>query len=214
MSTNAIIPCGGVGSRTGLDYNKIFYKIDGEEVILKTLRPFLAIDDITKVIVVYNKADRERLETLTRDMPKVVLVEGGATRSESVRNGLMAVDNDADTVTIHDGASPYIRESLIVECIESARIHGGATLYTPITDTIKRIDKDMHIVDTPDRREYIAIETPQTFNTERIKYAYEHIESSLTDDTQVYEQFYGPVALVLGDKSNIKITSPEDLVTL
>ena len=212
MSLNAIIPAGGIGTRTGLHYNKIFYKIDGEEVILRTLRPFLAIEEITRVILVCNPRDRQQMASLVEGMDKVVLVDGGATRTESVRNGLAMLEEDAEYVIIHDGARPYITTSLIMATVEEARRSGSATLYTPITDTIKRVDENMHIVGTPNRSEYVCIETPQTFKVNRIKHAYAESHGEFTDDTQVYERFYGSVSLVLGSKDNKKITSPEDLV--
>ena len=211
MIANAIIPCGGVGARTGLKYNKIFYKIFDKEVILHTLTPFLSIDEITRIIVVYNKSDEDKMHELLDGIDKVMLVEGGASRTESVKNGLAVLDDDAEYVIIHDGARPYIDRRLIVATLEAAQRSGGATLYSPITDTIKRVDENMNIIDTPNRNEYVTIETPQTFEVAKIKYAYEHNNENLTDDTQVYEKYFGKVELVLGSRKNKKITSSDDL---
>ena len=110
---NAIIPCGGVGKRSGLSYNKIFYPIDGAPLIVKTVRAFLSVEEITKIIVVYNEADRLRMEELFGDNEKIVLTVGGESRSESVKAGLDAVDGDAEYVVIHDGARPFVTDKLI-----------------------------------------------------------------------------------------------------
>lgn len=208
---NAIIPCGGVGKRSGLSYNKIFYPIDGAPLIVKTVRAFLSVEEITKIIVVYNEADRLRMEELFGDNEKIVLTVGGESRSESVKAGLDAVDGDAEYVVIHDGARPFVTDKLIRSVIDAAKEEtGGATLYIPVTDTIKRV-LNGEIDSTPNRDEYALIQTPQAFNTEKLKYAYSRLKEPLSDDTQVFERFFGGVKLVSGDKNNVKITSKEDL---
>jgi len=167
---NAIIPCGGVGKRSGLSYNKIFYPIDGAPLIVKTVRAFLSVEEITKIIVVYNEADRLRMEELFGDNEKIVLTVGGESRSESVKAGLDAVDGDAEYVVIHDGARPFVTDKLIKSVIDAAKEEtGGATLYIPVTDTIKRV-LNGEIDSTPNRDEYALIQTPQAFNTEKLKY--------------------------------------------
>lgn len=207
---NAIIPCGGIGKRTGLSYNKIFYPIDGAPLIVKTVDAFLKIDEITKIIIVYNESDKARIKELFKGNEKITLTAGGESRSDSVRAGLKAVESDAKYVVIHDGARPFVTDKLIRSVIDASKEEGGATLYIPVTDTIKHVVNG-EIESTPNRDEYVLIETPQAFDVEKLRYAYAHIEESLSDDTQVYERFFGSAKLVLGDKKNIKITSKEDL---
>lgn len=207
---NAIIPCGGIGKRTGLSYNKIFYPIDGAPLIVKTVNAFLSIDEIKKIIIVYNENDKARMEELFKGNEKITLTAGGESRSDSVKAGLNAVDSDTKYVVIHDGARPFVTDKLIKSVMNAAKEEGGATLYTPVTDTIKHVVSG-EIESTPNRDEYVLIETPQAFDVEKLRYAYAHTEESLSDDTQVYERFFGSVKLVLGDKKNIKITSKEDL---
>lgn len=127
-----------------------------------------------------------------------------------------AVDtiDECDLLIIHDGARPLIDEKEIVDTINAAKDKGAAAVGVPVKDTIKVVDSDMQIVDTPDRSSLISIRTPQIFNFEIYTSAATLAKEQgkdFTDDCRLVENYGKPVYVVLGDYGNIKITTPEDI---
>lgn len=137
-------------------------------------------------------------------------VAGGATRSESVRHGLAAVPSDATIICVHDAARPFASEHLYNEVI--AAVAGGADGAVPglaVTDTIKRVDGRV-VVDTPDRANLVAVQTPQAFRASMLRKAHE-LGDEGTDDASLVERAGGKVVVVNGESINRKLTTPEDL---
>ena len=215
MRVAAIIPAAGTGSRTGLNYNKILFSVGAETVLSMTLQPFILSPIVTKIIIAANKSDTQAINNivsrLNSDKP-IIVIEGGNNRTESVKKCLIEAA-DSDIIAVHDAARPFVTEALIVRVAEAAEKCGGATAAVPVTDTLKRVI-DGVIVDTPNRAEYYAAQTPQAFRTNEFISAYELAGggANFTDDTAVYEHYIGKkVAIVEGDPANVKITTESDL---
>lgn len=138
-------------------------------------------------------------------------VAGGATRSESVRRGLAAVPSEATIICVHDAARPFASEHLYKEVI-SAVVGGadGAIPGLPVTDTIKRVDQNGVVLDTPDRSSLVAVQTPQAFRASVLRRAHESGNEG-TDDASLVERAGGKVVVVNGEAINRKLTTPEDL---
>lgn len=143
------------------------------------------------------------------------LVTGGETRQDSVFNGLKALPHDTDLVVVHDGVRPFVTDEMIFTCLEAAADWGAAVAAVPVKDTIKITDRDEFVVDTPDRSQLWAVQTPQVFRRDVLIEAHQHAHQKriqLTDDAALVEQLGLKVKCVMGSYSNLKITTPEDLV--
>ena len=143
------------------------------------------------------------------------LVPGGETRQDSVFNGLKALPHDTDFVIVHDGVRPFVTDEIIFTCLEAAADCGAAVTAVPVKDTIKITDRDEFVVDTPDRSQLWAVQTPQVFRRDVLIEAHQHArreQIQLTDDAALVEQLGLKVKCVMGSYSNLKITTPEDLV--
>jgi 2-C-methyl-D-erythritol 4-phosphate cytidylyltransferase len=140
-------------------------------------------------------------------------VEGGATRSDSVRAGLAAVPDDADVVVVHDAARPAATIALFDAVIDAVRAGADAAIPgVPVTDTIKRVEGEL-VVETPDRSSLVAVQTPQAFRAEALRSAHADAGDA-TDDAALVERRGGRVVVVPGDASNRKLTAPEDVAAL
>ena len=138
-------------------------------------------------------------------------VAGGATRSASVRCGLAAVPSDATIICVHDAARPFASEFLFDEVIDAVCSGAdGAVPGLPVVDTIKFIDSTNTVMSTPDRRQLVAVQTPQAFRAKQLRQAHENNPEG-TDDSTLVEARGGKIVVITGDPLNRKITTPEDL---
>jgi 2-C-methyl-D-erythritol 4-phosphate cytidylyltransferase len=138
-------------------------------------------------------------------------VAGGATRSESVRKGLAAVPSEATIICVHDAARPFASEHLYREVIGAVAAGAdGAVPGLPVTDTIKQVDSDGVLMDTPERSGLMAVQTPQAFRASVLRKAHEAGNEG-TDDASLVERAGGKVVVVNGESINRKLTTPEDL---
>ncbi|HEY5839378.1 MAG TPA: 2-C-methyl-D-erythritol 4-phosphate cytidylyltransferase [Pyrinomonadaceae bacterium] len=215
----AIVVAAGKGTRLGGARPKQFLELRGVPVIVHTLRQFERCQEIQRVITVLPAEDTAGFESLTKqfELKKAGRhVSGGATRAQSVRNGLNAID-DADIVAVHDGVRPFVTPEEIDQVVAAARESGAAVLTSPVADTIKRV-QDGRIIETVSRSELRRALTPQCFRFAILKRAYEtldELESSgpeITDDSLLVERLGVAVVTVEGSARNIKITNEEDLV--
>ena len=143
-----------------------------------------------------------------------IVVTGGASRSESVRNGLAAVPDDATIVVVHDAARPAAGPELFAAVIDAVRAGAaGAVPGVPVTDTVKRIDGDGVVVETPDRATLVAVQTPQAFAAAALRAAHA-AGGEATDDAALVEAAGGRVVVVPGSPTNRKVTEPADLAFL
>jgi 2-C-methyl-D-erythritol 4-phosphate cytidylyltransferase len=209
----AIIVAGGKGTRMGTKLPKQFLELDGQPVLLHTIRAFFRYSEKIKVIVVLPKDDFHIWNSIVKkyhfDKP-VILQEGGDTRFQSVKKGLEKIDGDG-LVAIHDGVRPLVTENIIAASFRLAAEHQSAVAAVRLKESIRITDQDHS--KAVDRSRYRLIQTPQTFRVELIKKAYNIKEDeSLTDDASVVEKSGMPISLFEGSYRNIKITTAEDLI--
>lgn len=214
---SAIIVAAGQSRRMGGDTSKQFILIDGVPVIVRTLKAFEIAERIREVVIAARQEDIPQMYALIQDyeITKVKqIITGGETRQESVFRAIAQVDENADFLAIHDGARPLIRPQEIDLAVSAAVEHGAAALGVPVKDTVKQVDADGKIVDTPERSTLWAVQTPQVFSRALYLRAAEQAgeaAAQLTDDCQLIERTGAPVYLVRGAYANLKITTPEDV---
>ena len=214
---SAIVLAGGRGKRMNYHKSKQFIEIKGKPVLVYTLEKFIYNKSIDEVILVLpeDEVDYCKKEVLQKYSLKVDrIVIGGKERQDSVFNALEAMEK-ANIVLIHDGARPFISEKIIEEGIKYANIYGAAAPGVTPKDTIKIKNEDNISVDTPDRNTLVAVQTPQCFKYDETYQCHRKIKEEnaiVTDDTSVVERYGHKVYLYEGDYTNIKITTPEDLI--
>lgn len=215
MEYSVCLLAAGKGSRTQLDYNKVFYHLNSGKTVLETITDlFLKDPDCKQVIVVH--ADYEKkdiLKLLDHKDERLEFTHGGATRQESVYNALQKVSQKY--VMIHDAARPYLRQQEL-EKLKTALLENPACLLmVPEVDTVKKVDENGYVIETLNRSQIWKAQTPQCFQTDLIKEVHEIAkkkEKTGTDDAQLVEWFSKvPVLAVQGISTNTKITNPEDL---
>jgi 2-C-methyl-D-erythritol 4-phosphate cytidylyltransferase len=212
---SAIIVAGGRGSRFNSEIPKQFIEILGKPVIVHTLERFERCPDVDEIVLVLPQEFIEKFKeasTFSSIIKLKDLVPGGATRSESVSNGLAAIDPLSEVVAIHDGARPLVSADEISRTIDAARMSGAACLVSAVTDTIKEVC-DGVIVRTRDRVRLRRALTPQAFRVQIIREALEAtgLDESITDDSMAVERLGHKVVAVDGNPRNIKVTHREDL---
>ncbi|GAB4247736.1 MAG: 2-C-methyl-D-erythritol 4-phosphate cytidylyltransferase [Ekhidna sp.] len=213
MKRFAIIVAGGSGTRMKSDVPKQFLRLDGIPIIIRTLERFKEADDSISLIVVLPEPHFSLWEELERDFPIVTQVQvvfGGETRSDSVRAGLDAIDENG-LVAIHDAVRPFVPSETILESYTSAQKYGSGVAYVALKDSLrKRLSSSTS--EARNREEYVLVQTPQTFRVDALKDAYSKAGSaSFSDDATVFERAGNEVFLVPGSYENIKITTPEDI---
>jgi len=213
MNKIAIIVAGGKGERMNTDIPKQFLEIQGKPILMYTLEAFLDFDASLQLILVLPAAQIAFWEMLcvkhSFDIPHQI-VEGGQTRFHSVKNGLDTIKVPA-LVAIHDGVRPLVSKETISRCFDAAARFGTAI---PTMDSIESIRfVDANGSKSVDRNAYKMVQTPQVFDAELLKKAYEQEFSTLfTDDASVVEAMGTKVYLVDGNRENIKITTEFDLI--
>lgn len=218
MFVSVIIAAAGNSTRYGTGKSKQFLILDNTPVLIKSIQAFEAIDDVKEIIVTARKQDFDIIEDFIAQygVRKVKhIVEGGATRQDSIYAAVENVDEKADLVAVHDGARPLIKRKVIESVIQKADEVDAAACAVSVKDTIKIIDSSGKIVTTPERDVLRAVQTPQIFRFSLYKEAIEKAVldgKQYTDDCQLVESMGYPVYLVDGDYENIKITTPDDLL--
>lgn len=211
-----IFAAGGSGSRYQRG-NKLFEKINGEPLFISSIRKFSALCRPENAVIAVPADVRTKFhEYLTKYLPDYPLqiIEGGTERAISVQNGLSVLPQDIKFVAIHDSARPLSSEALLLECLNEARICGGAIPGKPITDTLKQINVSSIITETVPRESFWRAETPQVFNRDLLEKAY-HLASQkamiFTDDAAVMECAGYQVKMIYNCSPNPKITYQFDL---
>ena len=218
LFVSCIIAGGGSGTRMGADVNKIFLDLDEIPVLAHTLSAFQNHPQVDEIILVTRECDILGAKDIAEEfgISKLrTIVAGGASRQESVANGLLEVNKDAVVVLVHDAARPLITDGAIREVIETVLSCGGAAVGAPIKSTVKEINADGFITRTPDRAYLYEVQTPQGFSYENIVYMYEQAQKSgisATDDCYLAERLGLPVKMIASSSDNIKITTYDDLL--
>ena len=193
--------------------SKLLLKINGKTVLERSVNAFLNISDVDEVIVVAREKDIPAFSDILTD-ERVSFVVGGDTRQQSVMNALDVID-DCELIIIHDGARPLIKSQDIENTIRAAKENKAAAVGVFVKDTVKVVDKNGFVVSTPDRSTLFAVQTPQIFDFELYRNAAQNAREKgfdFTDDCQLVESFNQKVKTVVGSYSNIKITTPDDIV--
>ncbi len=222
MSVWAVVVAGGRGARAGLGRNKVFFAWKGRSVLSRCLDALERSGTLDGAVLVLGAEDFEQYDALCAREGASPLVKrvvaGGDCRRRSVRSGLAALPEEVEIVAVHDAARPFVSPEAVRETVQSARKWGSGVISTPVTDTIKRVGPD-GAVETLDRAQLRAVQTPQTFDCAKLKAAHERAEAEgfdATDDAALFEHYYGSVRLVTapGAEANIKLTNPADFEKL
>ncbi|RHJ92941.1 2-C-methyl-D-erythritol 4-phosphate cytidylyltransferase [Parabacteroides bouchesdurhonensis] len=223
MKRYVLIVAGGKGLRMGGDLPKQFIPIEGKPILMHTLEVFHRWDNSARLVLVLPEDHQPYWKMLCREIgcsvPHVI-VNGGDTRFQSVRNGLEFLSKEMEIssernkkalVAVHDGVRPFVSKEVITACFEKAEQTGCAVPVVAMIDSLREIDENgSHPVD---RSHYLAVQTPQVFCSDILLRAYEQPFSSLfTDDASVVEAMGETIHTVSGNRENIKITTPFDLL--
>ena len=211
-SVTAIIVAAGASRRMGFD--KLSYRLPDGRTVLETSCALFAAHPAVDELVLVAGGNRPQCEAIAAACPKpCTVVQGGATRADSVRSGLAAAKGQL--VAIHDAARPFASAEIITAALQAAAESGAAAPAVPVKDTIKVADQDGKVVATPDRATLYAVQTPQCFGRALYLQALEAVSgekaSLVTDDCSLFELAGLPVTLTAGDYANLKITTKEDL---
>lgn len=209
----AVIVAGGQGTRMGTALPKQFLTLQGKTVLHHTIQAFMEALPGINIILVLPAHQISYAQMVLQTFPDgidLTIVAGGETRFHSVKNGISSIPDDG-IILIHDGVRPLVSADLIRRCYEEATEKGSAVPAIPVTDSMRLVNDGTNR--PVDRTHLRIIQTPQTFKAELLLPAFEQAyRESFTDDASVYEAAGGTVNLIEGQKSNIKITTPEDLV--
>jgi len=212
-----VVAAAGTGSRYSRDRSKLFEPLGDLLLFLHCLRSFAAVIPAERTVLVVGAAEHDRFAEALRGFPggsTVRLVDGGASRAESVLRGLQALPASAAFAAIHDAARPLASADLLRRCIASARDHGSGVAARRVTDTIKVADTGGVVLSTPDRSRLWAAETPQVFRADDLRRGYMEAlcaGRAPTDDAAAIEGLGLPVHLVESFEPNPKITQAGDL---
>jgi 2-C-methyl-D-erythritol 4-phosphate cytidylyltransferase len=213
MNLYVLIVAGGAGKRMGTAIPKQFLELDGKPVLMHTIARFKEFDESIKIITVLPgnqlKYWTELCKKYSFSIPQT-LVTGGPTRYLSVKYGLQHVKEDS-LVAIHDGVRPLVSKQTIKRCFDAAKKFGNAVPVISPADSLRMINEQGSV--PVDRETVKIIQTPQVFNSGLIKKAYlRKYRADFTDDATVLEKAGESIHLVEGNRENIKITNPEDLI--
>lgn len=208
----ALIVAGGKGLRMGTDLPKQFLPIGGKPVLMRTLEAFHAYDEAMRIILVLPHDQQAYWQGLCAEyrftVPHLV-AEGGETRFHSVRNGLALVEAPG-RVGVHDGVRPFVSREVMARCYALASERQAVVPVIPVVETVRHLTGEESR--TVNRDEYCLVQTPQVFDVELLKRAYEQSYTpAFTDDASVVEALGVSVTLTEGNRENIKITTPFDL---
>lgn len=217
MSVAALVLAAGRGERFGGDVPKGLVPLAGRTLLSHSVRALAASPEIDHVIPVVPPGGDERVGHCLSEMEDVAkllsAVTGGFERQDSMRAGLAAIPADTRLVAVHDAARPLVTPERVSAVVRAAREHGAALLALPVRDTLKRV-VDGRIVETPDRSEFHAAQTPQVFRLDWLREALAKAEAEgrlATDDAALVEALGMPVRIVPGEVENVKITVASDL---
>ncbi len=210
-----LIPAAGSGSRMKAGKNKLLINLNGESILYWTLKSVFLSKKVSWVGIIGQPHDRtEIMNSIKEFSDKITWINGGNTRQESVSNGVNNLPNNAMKVLIHDGARCLIKPEFIDKCFTELEENDAVILAVKVTDTIKVVNENRIIKETPDRNSLWAAQTPQGFSVTQLKKAHQKAKENswnVTDDASLFERLKWPVKIIEGNSTNIKITSPIDL---
>ena len=193
---------------------KPFLEIAGEPALLHALRPFLAETRVVALVVALAPDDARTPPAWLAGLdPRVSVIAGGATRTQSVRAAIAALPPGLDLIAVHDAARPLVTGAVVSRCIDLAGQGFGAVAGCPAVDTLKQVDADASVVATPDRAAFWQAQTPQVFPADVLRAAYAEARAEGTDDSALVERSAPTLRVKMVDAgpTNLKITRPEDV---
>ena len=209
----AVIVAAGSASRMG-GIDKVMAPLGGEPMILRTVRAFEDCEAVKEIVIVTREDLMGPIAEICSGFTKIrSVVQGGSSRQESVKLGLLALSKEVRLAAVHDGARPLVSGELIDKVIRAAHSYGAAAPAIPVKDTIKVFEGGF-IAATPDRSTLRAVQTPQVMDRDLLLGALEKAEqegTALTDDCSAVEHIGMRVRLVEGEERNLKVTTPLDL---
>lgn len=215
-----IVAAAGAGKRLGLGKNKAFAEVGGLPLLVQCLRMVNDTGMAHKTIIAVGADEVAMTEALLKDYHEyfaglqTAVVAGGAERTDSVKNALALADSEG-WIAVHDGARPFADTEVFERTLQAAQQTGAAIAAVPLKNTIKVVDTDGFVVNTPQRSSLMAVQTPQIFKAQLLQRAYcdDNLKgAAVTDDASLVERLGVKVAVALGSYENIKITTPEDLL--
>lgn len=213
MQNHAIIVAGGKGNRMNSETPKQFLLLNNLPILMHTINAFYNWDSNINLNIVLPINQITFWQELIKEYKFKItheVVIGGASRFESVKNGLDNIKDDEGIVAIHDGARPLVTKETINSTFNTAERTGNAVATVDLKDSLRHVSKGNN--KAVDREQYKIIQTPQTFTIQLIKNAFSKANGvNFTDDASVLEKYGHSICLVEGDYSNIKITTPSDL---
>jgi len=221
MQVFVILPAAGLGTRMAGPQPKQFLALNGVPILIHSLRAFAAVERVTAIYVAVRKTEMERVQAQIAEYGfdgRVLVVEGGDSRQESVAHALAALPAEPDDIVlVHDAVRPLIDAATIERTIDAVQEHGAAIVGLPAVDTIKQVERTAHgaIITSTIPREYVVLaQTPQGFRYGLLQRAFAEATADGfvgTDEASVVERAGIPVAVVHGSQVNLKITQPGDL---
>lgn len=210
-----IIVAGGKGLRMGTDIPKQFLPVNGKPVLMHTIERFHEYDENMNIILVLPRQQQAYWKELCSQHQFAVkhqIADGGDSRFQSSKNGLALIPEDAEGfVAVHDGVRPFVSLETIARCFEAAEESYAAIPVMPVTSTLRYVDPRGG-GNTVDRSMFREVQTPQVFDISLMRQAFNQPErDTFTDDASVIESLGCRVALVEGNRENIKLTTPFDL---
>jgi 2-C-methyl-D-erythritol 4-phosphate cytidylyltransferase len=198
-----------------MGFDKLVAPLDGRPVVWHSVSRFASCDAIDEIILVVRPERREEFTGIVAGLPKVrSIIEGGTERYLSVWAGLRALDPRVRLVAVHDGARPLIKPATISRAIAGARAYGAVSVASPVVDTLKRADSSLEVREGVDRTHLWVMQTPQAFQVDLLRAAYERLireGTGVTDEVSAVQAAGSPVRLIANDDWNFKITYRRDL---
>lgn len=214
---SAIVTAAGNGLRMKADMSKPYIELGGRKILEITLDTITSLKEIDKIVVVIRKNDEKYLRDIIKKYDRnISYVFGKETRQLSTYEGLKAIDDDVELVLTHDGVRPFASKDLFYKIISELKDYKAVISAVKSKDTVKIVGEDGFVKKTPLRKEVYNVQTPQAFDKKMLMELYEkYIKSkfTITDDSQLFEIYTDElIKVVEGEYSNIKITTPEDLI--
>ena len=211
-----LIAAAGSGTRMGADRNKLLLKVAGKTVLEWTLKAAFDSKTINWIGIIGQPKDKKSICSICNDSEKSFQwINGGSTRQQSVQLGLAALPSEAKSVLIHDGARCLVKSFVFDEISKIVSEDQAVIAASQVTDTIKKVDENGKIIESPPRSDLWSAQTPQGFPVNKLKHAHSEAIAkgwNVTDDASLFERLGLPVKIYDAGPSNIKVTTPFDLV--
>ncbi|MBP7795395.1 MAG: 2-C-methyl-D-erythritol 4-phosphate cytidylyltransferase [Elusimicrobiales bacterium] len=209
LDISVIILAAGLSRRAGQD--KQFFRIGRRYLVDITLKKFLDIPFVSRIVLVLSKENIKKYSGIFKNK-KIMIVEGGKTRMESLLNGSKHIRDGSDLIMIHDGARPFVSSTLIRRIALATIKYEVVIPVMPLKDTVKELSRDGRVLKTVNRASHFVVQTPQSYSRKFFDMLRENLDDiDATDDSQIIENLGFDVHTVDGEDSNIKITTPLDL---